>query len=300
MIRARCCIPALTGNYLFRMVFLIMTIWLVNGCRTTPPAVSVEVEKPEEVEAVVETFEIEGLDRLYTGSGLEYAVVEPGSGVALEREMYVSLHYTGFFDDEKTVFDSSRQRGEPITFILGRNMVIPGWEEALINLRVGDKARLWIPSHLAYGKEGRGPIPPGADLVFDLEILDAASLTRPEPFSVEGLDTLDTESGLQYIMVREGSGNTPLNGQIVVIHYTGFLTDGTMIDSSVQRNEPFRFVLGTSQVIRGLDEGITFLQEGGRARFIIPPDLAYGDRGIGPVPPASVLIFDVELIYIEN
>lgn len=278
--------------------FLLIIIFM-QACRTTPPAAPEVVVEKEPTPAVVDKFEVEGLETTTTDSGIKYILLEPGSGMELEHGMYVTLHYTGFIDEEAAVFDSSRERGEPITFILGRRMVIPGWEEAIPNFRVGDKVRLWIPSHLAYGDQGRGPIPPDADLIFDLEILDATALVRPEPFNTKGLDTLETESGLQYIIIREGYGDYPEAGQVVVIHYTGYLSDGTMIDSSVQRNEPLRFVVGSDQVIRGMDEGLALLRQNSRARLIIPPDLAYGERGVGPVPPDATLIFDIELIYIE-
>lgn len=235
------------------------------------------------------------LTRQSLESGLEYVVLEKGNGRRLEPGMRVTVHYTGYLEDE-TIFDSSLERGRPIQFILGQGMVIAGWDEGLGQLQVGDKARLFVPSHLAYGPGGRGPIPPNADLIFDVEVLDAFAFEPPRPFDVTGLDTLFTETGLQYIIVQQGDGEFPQPGQVLRVHYSGYLMDGTLFDSSVQRGEPFRFVLGQGQVIRGWDEGFSLLSRGARARLILPPHLGYGDRDMGAIPPGSSLIFDVELI----
>ena len=109
-----------------------------------------------------------------------------------------------------------------------------------------------------------------------------------------------TESGLAYIMVKEGSGIRAENGKTVSVHYTGKLTDGTKFDSSLDRNQPIEFVLGQGRVIKGWDEGISYLKVGGKATFIIPSDLAYGERGAGGViPPNATLIFDVELVDVK-
>ncbi len=231
-------------------------------------------------------------------SGLKYAIVDKGKGKKLEEGMRVKVHYTGFFED-MTMFDSSLEREEPIEIILGRGMVIKGWEEGLAQLRVGDKARLYIPYDMAYGEQGRGPIPPKADLIFDVEVLQAETVPSAVPYNTNEKDTLTTESGLQYIVVEQGKGQRPATGSMVVVHYTGYLTDGTSFDSSVERGTPFRFVLGQGQVIPGWDEGVALMRPGAKYRFIIPAELGYGDRGTGPIPPGSTLIFDIEFIEIE-
>ena len=240
-----------------------------------------------------------GTDITSTTSGLSYAVIEHGDGMMLITGMRVRIHYNGFFEKDMTIFDSSYQRGEPIDFTLGKGMVIRGWEEGISKLRVGDKARLWVPYELAYGEQGRGPIPPATNLIFDVEVIDAEEVKRPEPFIVAGKDTLETETGLRYIVVNEGRGEFPEDGQVVRVHYTGFLINGNIFDSSVERGQPFRFMLGKRQVITGWDEGVALMKPGARYRFIIPPDMAYGERAMGPIPSNATLIFDVELLSVE-
>lgn len=105
-----------------------------------------------------------------------------------------------------------------------------------------------------------------------------------------------TESGLTYIITKQGDGAQAKAGDTVRVHYTGLLTDGSVFDSSVERGEPIEFPLGQGMVIKGWDEGIAKMQVGGQAILIVPPELGYGAGGAGPIPPNSTLIFVVELV----
>ena len=117
------------------------------------------------------------LDKLATGfekteSGLRYQILQNGSGAKAEKGATVSVHYKGQLTDG-TVFDSSYKRKEPIEFVLGMGQVIAGWDEGVSLLKIGDKARFVIPSNLGYGSRGAGgSIPPDANLIFDVELVD--------------------------------------------------------------------------------------------------------------------------------
>jgi FKBP-type peptidyl-prolyl cis-trans isomerase len=114
-------------------------------------------------------------------------------------------------------------------------------------------------------------------------------------------DTQKTDSGLQYIVMEEGTGDQAVSGKKVKVHYTGKLEDGTEFDSSIKRGQPIEFTLGVGQVIKGWDEGIALMKVGGKTQLIIPPELGYGAAGAGSViPPNAVLIFDVELVEVEK
>jgi peptidylprolyl isomerase len=113
--------------------------------------------------------------------------------------------------------------------------------------------------------------------------------------------TMTTASGLQIIDTQVGTGATPTRGQTCVMHYTGWLyvdgKKGKKFDSSVDRNEPFEFPVGAGMVIKGWDEGVQGMKEGGQRTLIIPANLGYGARGAGGViPPNATLKFDVELL----
>ncbi len=112
---------------------------------------------------------------------------------------------------------------------------------------------------------------------------------KPEP--------VKTESGLLYVDLVEGSGQKAQDGDTAVVHYTGWLEDGTKFDSSVDRGKPFSFRLGAGRVIKGWDEGVVGMRVGTKRKLTIPSHLGYGRRGHGQViPPDATLIFEVELL----
>ena len=107
-----------------------------------------------------------------------------------------------------------------------------------------------------------------------------------------------TASGLQYKIIKEGTGKRPTDKDTVKVHYTGKLIDGKVFDSSVQRGQPVEFPLGG--VIKGWTEGLKLIKEGGKIMLFIPPELGYGARGAGQtIPPNSALIFEVELLEVK-
>ncbi|MEP7151889.1 MAG: FKBP-type peptidyl-prolyl cis-trans isomerase [Nitrospira sp.] len=109
-----------------------------------------------------------------------------------------------------------------------------------------------------------------------------------------------TESGLKYVDVSLGTGREAVAGNLATVHYTGWLTNGTKFDSSVDRRDPFSFPIGSGKVIKGWDEGVAGMKVGGKRKLTIPPQLGYGARGAGGViPPNATLVFDVELLEVK-
>jgi len=129
----------------------------------------------------------------------------------------------------------------------------------------------------------------------------AVACSQPPPAGrAGGGQEVTTPSGLKYTDLVVGSGAEPKPGQTAVVHYTGWLLDGTKFDSSKDRGQPFSFPLGQGRVIRGWDEGVATMRVGGTRRLTIPPELGYGARGAGGViPPNATLLFEVELLAIQ-
>jgi FKBP-type peptidyl-prolyl cis-trans isomerase len=130
----------------------------------------------------------------------------------------------------------------------------------------------------------------------------APSKPQPKPPVVSapaGPQEVVMPSGLKYVDLTVGTGTIAEPGMNVSVHYTGWLTDGTKFDSSLDRGQPITFRLGAGQVVRGWDEGIAGMRVGGKRKLTVPPELGYGPGGRGPIPPNSTMLFDVELISVR-
>ncbi len=124
------------------------------------------------------------------------------------------------------------------------------------------------------------------------------SCSKSGPTAVTG-PGVTTASRLQYWDLKTGNGATAAPGNTVSVHYTGWLSDGTKFDSSLDRSQPFQFRLGAGRVIKGWDEGVAGMKVGGKRQLRIPPALGYGANGTGPIPPNATLVFDVELLDVK-
>ncbi len=249
-----------------------------------------------------------------TESGLQYFDETVGEGrdakvgdlVSINFKGWVIVDSTNLFSDwtkDSTrlpymIGDSYRQ-GQAVKFVLGEDAFIRGTDEGIVGMKPNGKRMIVIPSELAYGEKGVGPIPPNSDLKVLIELVEVKDYIVAELWDVDQTKLNTTESGLMYFIVDQGEGDFATDGNVVTVHYSGFLKDGTKFDSSVERDEPFTFVIGNKQVIAGWDEGIRLLKKGGKARFVIPPSLGYGDNTAGKIPPGSTLIFDVELLDVK-
>ena len=236
-----------------------------------------------------------------TESGLQIITQTEGEGAAPQKGDMVAVHYHGWLASDGTQFDSSANRGTPITFPLGAGRVIPGWDEGIAAMKNGGKARLRIPADQAYGANARGPIPANSDLVFDVWLVGFFPGPTDAPPEIDESSAVTSPTGLTKILVKEGSGE-PVGASRVLAHYHGWLApDGAMFDSSSRHPRPPQFPIGVGMVIPGWDEGISEMKLGEVARFRIPAALAYGERSPGPeIPANSDLVFDVWLVSAEE
>jgi peptidylprolyl isomerase len=234
------------------------------------------------------------------GKGLEYTITATGNGPAIKKGDRVSMLYTGKLLND-TIFDATSRRGNtPLKFKVGVHQVIAGWDSIALHLHAGDKAIMRIPPEYGYGARTNGKIPANSTLIFEVEVIDVTG--PPVQWDAKGMDTITTPSGLKVVKYNSFPNNAlPVVGQKVSVHYSGYnLKDGSMFDSSVERDQPYTFTLGRGQVIKGWDEGIGMLHKGEKAKLIIPYQLAYGEGGRPPqIPPKATLIFDVELVDIQ-
>lgn len=245
--------------------------------------------------------EMDESNTVTTESGLQIITLAEGDGASPAKGDMVAVHYHGWLASDGTQFDSSANRGTPITFPLGAGRVIPGWDEGIAAMKSGGKARLRIPADQAYGENARGPIPANSDLVFDVWLVGSFPGPTDAPPEIDETGAVTSPTGLTKILVKEGTGE-PVGASRVLAHYHGWLApDGAMFDSSSRHPRPPQFPIGVGMVIPGWDEGISEMKLGEVARFRIPAALAYGERSPGPdIPANSDLVFDVWLVSAEE
>ncbi len=235
-------------------------------------------------------------DATFTPSGLAYKMVQPGTTPEHPGpDDDVVVTFTGWTSDGKG-FDSSAVQGKPARLRIGK--IIPGLTEGLQLMRVGEKARLWLPAHLAYGDKPGDEGKPAGSLILEVELLEI-NPAPAAPADVAGppADATKTASGLFSRLLEKGKGTRhPKESDKVRVHFTGWTTDGRFYASSARRGKAAS--VRVKDVLKGLTEGLQLMVEGEKRRFWIPPDLAFGPMSRGGVP-AGMVVFDVELIDIE-
>ena len=201
---------------------------------------------------------------------------------------FIHLRYAVWKASDGSVIDYTR--GDGPSFIEMAKL-LPGMREMFAEMTPGQKSRAWIPASL-----GSGKIAEGETFVVDGELVDVVHPpTTPADVAAPPADATRTPSGLAYKILRPGTGTAhPNKRDKVVVHYSGWSTDGKGVDSSVLRGEPTEFAL--TEVIPGWTEGLQLMTEGEQVRLWIPENLAYkGKSG----RPAGMLVFDLELLKIK-
>lgn len=258
-------------------------------------------------------------------SGLYYIETRKGSGKAPEAGDVMKVHFSIRTVDGMTLY--STEGNQPMDIEAGSPFDTKGFDEALTYLRKGTKASLIVPSKLAFDSTGRqGIVPPYTTLLYDVELVDfkakalvekekeaerqraeaAAQKARKEEYDkiaaylrTNNITVSPTASGLYYIETEKGKGKRVENGKKVKVHYTLYNLSGKMIQSSKDSGQPFELTVGQGQVIKGWDEGLVLMHEGGKARLILPSDIAYGGTERGPdIPAYSTLVFDIEVLEV--
>lgn len=266
-----------------------------------------------------------------TREGIYYTVYTEGGGVTPKNGDYVKIRYTGKLLDGKT-FDAS-PKNEPFIFQLGFQQIIAGWDIVIPKLKVGTKATLYVPALYGYGAIGMGTvIPPNAPLVYDIEVesvlgaeaynshmreledkerkafykkLEDAFLQdkiKINDYAISRkLKVQRTESGLSYIITKQGKGENAKDGNQVSLYYEGYLLNDKKFEST--DNEPLTVRFGEGKMIEGWEEGLKYFNKGSEGYLLIPSKMAYGafpyNDGKVPVPPNSNLVFKIQIVEIQ-
>ncbi len=281
--------PQFKGNFMKSILIALFSVMFIFGCSNNPDSVTLK-------------------------SGLKYNDVKVGTGAEAKNGDLIEVHFKGWIvKDSSDLFgdwsvDSTKKAdliadsyamNQPMKFVLGTESFIKGSEEGIVGMKAGGQRAIVVPSNLAYGPQGMGPIPPNTSIKVLIELVSTKEAVVAKMWDVDSTLFKTTASGLKYAIIQEGEGELVGKEKQVTVHYSGFLLDGTKFDSSVERDEPFTFVAGVGQVIPGWDEGVQLMKKGSKARFIVPANLAYGDRDLGKIPPNSTLIFDVEVLDVK-
>lgn len=242
-----------------------------------------------------------------TASGLKYRILTEGAGPVAEAGKYALIHYTTKLPSGAVVDTSHTDNpatDQPIGFVLWAGQVIRGWDEGIAGMRVGEVRELVVPQHLIRSNVPRSVFSvPGSGDDPESEAPDADAPTGPVlHFDIELVDLLPgvLHETLQPPTSADARQAGP--GDTVEIHYLAAI-DGVddPFDDSYMRNAPLRFRMGRGDVILGLELGVRGMRPGERRLIVIPPYLAYGQRGIpGLIPPNTALRYEIELLRIVN
>lgn len=262
-----------------------------------------------------------------TESGLTYTMLREGEGPQPDSGQIMALHMVYTTGGDSVLFDS-REQGMPVPYPYKNPNMGGMFAEGMEMLQEGDSVQFLIPIQNFFSETARVPVPVGLKqddtLKFNIAVNEVASMEAFRESQMKAaeemekkriaedaeeiqaylnennIDAQKAESGLFYQITEEGTGEQVEAGDSVTVHYRGQLLDGTQFDASYDRNEPFTFVVGRGQVIRGWDEGLQLLKVGSKATLYVPSGMAYGPRQMGPIiKPNSILKFDVEVLEVQ-
>lgn len=268
-----------------------LSLLLISCLDSTGPEFE-EYDNTPDLEFLEENAERDGVT--VTESGLQYRIVEDADGAEPTDESAVVFHFIGSFVNGD-VFNNSYEQETPT--MINVNGLLTGLREGMQLMNTGATYEFVLPAHLAYGNNPPQGIPPGATLIYEVELIHDNSI---DPVFLEenalNEDVEETESGLQYKVIEEGDGETPGPDSVVQVEYTGSFIYGDTFDTSRNSDDPAEFQV--NRVISGFAEGLQLMQAGARYELYMPASIAYGDEPPRGIYPGATLIFDVELISV--
>lgn len=251
-------------------------------------------------------------------SGVYIIPMEKGKGRCPVKGEKVELDFSASLLNGQEV-GSTFGSPDKFSFVLGEGYTIQGWEEIVPKMHLGERVTALIPADMAYGEHSVGSIPAYSNLVYDIKLL---KITTEAELQAEAEKTKKamreesekafydyikvnnitdcTSSGLFFTKLVTTEGIQAEMGKVAKIKFKASYLDGTPLGDSDQLGGDYEVPVGEGKVLKGLDEGITLMREGEKARFVLPYTLAYGDNPYGNIPAYSNLIFDVELISVSD
>lgn len=251
-------------------------------------------------------------------SGIYIIPMENGKGRCPVKGEKVEIDFSASLLDGQEV-GSTFDMPEKFSFVLGENYVIPGWEEVIPKMHLGDRVKTIIPFEMAYGEHSVGSIPPYSNLIYEIKLLKIITAAELQAENEKALKVMKAESeqaffdyllanqiteytasGLYYSKSVVTEGEQAQVGKIAQISFVASYLDGTFLGDSEQLGGHYEVPVGQGKVLKGLDEGISLMRVGEKARFVLPYTLAYGDKAYNNIPPYTNLVFDVELLNLMN
>jgi peptidylprolyl isomerase len=185
-----------------------------------------------------------------------------------------------------------------LEFTVGVGQVIEGWDKGLVGMKVGEVRKLSVPSVMAYGDNSLEGIPPNSDLMFVVELVHAEKPLEADKFpaDIEKLKWRDMGRGLKVYDEKAGNGKQNVAGNVIKVHYTGWLLSGRKFGSSKDLGKSLETVMGAGKMIKGWETGLEGMREGGVRWLRVSPAMGYGATAFSMIPPNSTLIFRVEMV----
>jgi FKBP-type peptidyl-prolyl cis-trans isomerase len=220
---------------------------------------------------------------LFQGGKVEIKDIAPGTGRAAQANDLVTVEFTGTLLDGRQVDTSTGK--PPLAFTLGKKEMIPGWDIGIVGMKVGGERELIIPPDLAYGDTGAGEVvPPKSTLKFSIKLLH--------------IDRPGDAAAIEKTVIKEGTGDAPVEGDAMDVHYLGTFLNGVKFDSTYDRQTPMRVLQGHFRLIKGFIQGLEGMKLGEKRKIVIPPVIGYGANPRGAIPGNSTLCFELELVKV--
>jgi FKBP-type peptidyl-prolyl cis-trans isomerase len=260
---------------------------------TSEPAVAPPRPIPTEAPAPAHAWQDASLTE---ADGMRFAILKEGAGRSPVDGDLVSAVIKGWVKSTEHPFLDTT--GQDARAVLGTGEMVEGVRLALTKMKAGEIRQIHLPPDLAYGQTGQPPrIPHDAEVVFEIELrsVEEAPVVPEHPPEMEPDQETD---GVRFAVVQAGTGPEAKAGDTIRVHFTTWLKDGTLVDSTVRAARPVDVKLGEGRLYAGLEAALTGMKAGETRKAVIPPEKAFGSSARGPIPPNSTLVVQADLLQI--